>query len=91
MTWIQAALMKLLPSRWGESLRRESEGWKIVCNHCGASRSVWQAGGIRWKAKSKGKRVLVHCDRCGRNRWARVEWDPELEPTAVKKGGSRGS
>ncbi len=68
--------MALLPQKWGRSMRASSEGWRICCRTCGASRTVWQAGGIRWGAASTSKRKLVYCSQCGRLRVAFVEWQP---------------
>jgi hypothetical protein len=65
--------MTVLPRSWAEDMRAESESWKIRCLGCGASKSVWEVGGVRWKAKSRGKRMLVHCSQCGGLRMAAVE------------------
>lgn len=73
MTRVQRILMALLPQKWGRSMRASSEGWRIRCCTCGASQTVWQAGGIRWGAASIGKRKLVHCSQCGHLRVAAVE------------------
>ena len=73
MTAFQQFLMTVLPRRWAEDLRAESESWKIRCLGCGASKSVWEVGGVRWKAKSRGKRTLVRCSHCGGLRMAAVE------------------
>ena len=73
MTLIQKFFMAVLPTRWAEDMRAESERWRIRCCTCGASRSVWETGGIRWKAASAGKRILVQCSRCGELRAATME------------------
>ena len=73
MTRFQKLLMTVLPRAWAEDLRAESESWKIRCLRCGASKSVWEAGGVRWKAKSRGKRMIVRCSQCGGLRMAAVE------------------
>ena len=73
MTFIQKFFLAILPQKWGESMRSESEQWQIRCCTCGASRSVWDAGGIRWKAASSGKRIMIRCEQCGALRAAAVE------------------
>ena len=77
MSLIQRFMMAVLPTRWGDSMREESEAWRIRCCTCGTSRSIWDAGGIRWKAYSKGKRTLVRCSKCGWLRIAAIEKVPK--------------
>jgi hypothetical protein len=50
--------------------------------HVRASRSVWDAGGIRWKAASVGKRTVVQCSRCGGLREAAIERTPVARPSS---------
>lgn len=76
MTAIQKFFMKILPKHWAEDLRAKSEHWKIRCTSCGFSRSIWEAGGIRWKAASKGKRTFVLCPGCRQLTGAAIEYDP---------------
>ncbi|HEX7861995.1 MAG TPA: hypothetical protein VF773_16805 [Verrucomicrobiae bacterium] len=73
MSTIQKFFMAALPRRWAESMRAESMQWQIRCCTCGTSRSYWEIGGIRWKAASRGKRIMVHCPKCDRFRVAAVE------------------
>ena len=77
MSTVQRLFTALVPESWGERMRKSSEGWRIRCSTCGNSRSVWEAGGIRWGAASVGKRTRVHCSHCGTTRWAVVEWKPD--------------
>lgn len=79
MTAIQKFFLKILPKSWGESMQRESQLWQIRCDGCNRSRSIWDAGGIRWNASSKGKRMLVKCSQCGGLRMAHVERKPAQE------------
>ena len=65
MTLIQRFFMSILPRSWAEEMRAESQEWKIRCCTCGAALSIWDAGGIRWKAYSKGKLRLIRCSKCG--------------------------
>ena len=68
MTTVQRFFTAILPARWARSMREESEAWHVTCRTCGSSRSVLEAGGIRWGAASRGKRSLTWCSRCGRLR-----------------------
>lgn len=75
----QLFFTKILPAKWANDMRAESESWRIRCLECGASRTVWEAGGIRWRAASKGKRTIVGCSQCGGTRTAAVERVPKEE------------
>jgi hypothetical protein len=73
MTLIQRFFTAILPKSWADDMRKESQAWRIRCCGCGASKSIWDAGGIRWKAVSIGKRMVVHCSHCGGYRAAAIE------------------
>ena len=62
MSLIQRCAKLMLPKKWSESLEAESREWMISCP-CGFSRSIWDIGGIRWKAKGERK-VLMMCGIC---------------------------
>jgi len=68
-------LLAIVPASWAESMERDSRGWKLVCP-CGHTRSIWEIGGIRWKAYGE-PRKLLRCPGCGRLRWHRTIWRPE--------------
>ena len=76
MTAVQELLVRLLPPQLAVRMRRASESWMIRCCTCGARKSVWEVGGVRWGAASVGKRMLAACSRCRRLRCAAVVWDP---------------
>ena len=73
MTAIQKFFMAVLPNRLAADIRAESERWQIRCGTCGHTQSVWDAGGLRWKAASAGKRVMVRCPHCGGMRSSTLE------------------
>jgi len=50
MTPIQKFLTRMLPEKWAASMEEESRSWIARCPHCGSEKSVWDLGGIRWKA-----------------------------------------
>jgi DNA-directed RNA polymerase subunit RPC12/RpoP len=60
-------------------MEAESRTWMVRCRKCGTERSIWDMGGIRYKAAGKPKR-LIRCTTCGRRRWADVYRKP---PTAA--------
>lgn len=67
--------MRLMPGR-AEDIERESREWWITCPSCGFERTYWDIGGVRYKAKSKGKWVGQRCPRCGKRGMHPVEHRP---------------
>jgi hypothetical protein len=61
---LQELLATLLPDAWAASMENESRAWRMKCP-CGAETSIWEMGGVRWKASGKPKRVGT-CGKCGR-------------------------
>jgi hypothetical protein len=73
MTLIQRLVVSLLPKRWSDAIRTESQSWLLSCSVCGVTRSVWDMGGIRYKAASTGRRVVVWCGQCKKFREMSLE------------------
>jgi hypothetical protein len=73
MTLLQKLVLNLLPKRWSEAMRAESESWLLCCLTCGLTRSLWEAGGVRYKGTSHSKRTVVWCPQCGRLRAMSLE------------------
>ena len=49
-------------------MQAESRDWLIRCTYCGYERSVWDSGGVRYKAVGTARRLL-RCPQCGRLSW----------------------
>lgn len=64
MTFIQKLVMNFLPKSWSQAIRHESENWVLRCPNCDFERSVWELGGVRYKAASVGKRLMARCPNC---------------------------
>lgn len=63
-------ILRLLP--WiAEDMERESREWMIQCPKCGREKSVWDAGGIRYRARGN-PRKLGRCSQCGKLRFLRI-------------------
>lgn len=45
------------------AMKDESMQWIFICNKCDESSSIWDAGGIRYKATGQPK-VSVRCPKC---------------------------
>jgi hypothetical protein len=56
-------------------MEAESRAWKMRCT-CGAQTSVWERGGIRWKAKGSPRR-RARCEACGQTTWHTVVFEPD--------------
>lgn len=77
----QRLLRAILPGRWFEQIEAESREWIMTCSQCGAQRSIWDAGGVRWKAK--GERVFhARCTSCRRGMVHRMKRQFSLSKTA---------
>lgn len=51
----------------------QSKAWLCVCSNCGFRRSVWDMGGIRYKASGGSQRTLLRCPNCGQANWHSFE------------------
>ncbi|HYF34795.1 MAG TPA: serine/threonine-protein kinase [Prosthecobacter sp.] len=63
---------KVLPRHWFEAMRAQSQDWHMVCP-CGHEMSVWDAGGIRFGAAGKPRRMMF-CPACHRFRMCTAVW-----------------
>ncbi|MBP7737383.1 MAG: hypothetical protein KA369_15490 [Spirochaetes bacterium] len=46
-------------------MEKESREWLMKCRQCGHAISVWDAGGLRYKAGGNPVRGF-HCPQCGK-------------------------
>ena len=70
--FVQRVVLRLLGGRAAEA-ERESRAWMVICPRCEHARSVWELGGVRYGARSKGKRQRLRCPACRETGWHRVE------------------
>ena len=82
MGWLVRTILATVPAAWRESMERDSRAWKLTCP-CGHTRSIWDLGGIRWKAAGE-PRKLLRCPACGKRTWHRTHWQPD----ALDDGGN---
>ncbi|MEM7116829.1 MAG: hypothetical protein AAF614_30640 [Chloroflexota bacterium] len=71
MSKLQTFLARILPANLMADVEAESRSWRLACS-CGHATSVWEIGGIRYKAASSGKRIRFTCKYCGQRRWHRM-------------------
>jgi len=71
----ESALQKFFKSILGKTLsadiEAESRLWMMQCPECKFERSVWEMGGVRWKAAGN-PRKLMPCPNCGKKVWMLV-------------------
>lgn len=63
MTRTQKLFTSVLPASWAKSMEAESRQWMMRCNKCNFEQSVWDLGGIRWKAAGNPSRKMT-CQNC---------------------------
>jgi hypothetical protein len=83
--------MGLVSPATAARMEAESRNWMIRCPACGYERSVWETGGIRYKA-SGTTRQLRQCPQCGERTWHTIyrrEGPPAAGPAPVPAAGGR--
>jgi hypothetical protein len=70
MAFVQKFWTAILPQAWAEAMRAESQSWMMRCP-CGFERSIWDSGGVRWKARGSPRR-LQRCPQCRKWTWHTV-------------------
>jgi hypothetical protein len=70
MSSVQRFFCWLLPF-WAKAMEKESRLWMLRCNTCGSETSIWDAGGIRFKAAGRPYKRR-YCQHCQQPRWQEV-------------------
>ena len=63
------------------AMERDSRLWKGECPHCRAQTSLWEIGGVRYKAIGEPL-TRLRCAKCGQMGWMRIRWTGG-DPTAL--------
>jgi hypothetical protein len=58
---------------WGSDMEAESRKWIASCADCKTEKSLWDHGGVRWKAAGNPS-VRLKCSQCGGIRWHSVRY-----------------
>lgn len=48
-----------------KAMEEESRRWVFTCSFCNEQSSIWESGGIRYKAKGEPS-MGVRCPKCGK-------------------------
>lgn len=68
MSRTQRLITRFVPKRWAESMEADSRKWMLKCPNCQYERSIWDIGGIRWKATGNSRNYM-RCPNCGQSGW----------------------
>jgi len=79
MSRIQRFFTSIVPRSWAESMEADSKAWKMRCLHCGFAKSIWDMGGIKWKAYGESRNYM-RCTHCGKRSWHKLSRDPSPTP-----------
>ena len=74
MALVQGLLKSVMPAGVAKGMEEESRAWMMRCPE-GHEISVWDAGGIRYKAKGRPTR-LHKCQECGKLRRMTLYYKP---------------
>jgi hypothetical protein len=67
MSWTQKFFKAIFPASWAQSMEDDSRRWMMRCR-CGCEKSIWEMGGIRWKARGRSRNYM-RCAQCGERSW----------------------
>lgn len=84
VSWTQRLIGKLVPRSWTTAMEAESRAWMVRCRACGYERSIWDLGGIRWKATGS-KLTWSRCANCGKWGWQTIYRREQSEPSTSPK------
>ena len=79
LSFLQRFFIAIFPRSWAESMEAHSRAWMVRCP-CGYARSIWELGGIRWKAAGGNPRTYLRCPQCGQRSWHKVVREPSAVP-----------
>jgi hypothetical protein len=71
MSFIQRLITSIVPRSWAQAMEAESRSWLARCEGCGSERSIWELGGIRFKAAGSPRSRLA-CPGCARPTWHQI-------------------
>ena len=81
LSWIQRFFVAIFPRSWAESMEADSRRWMMRCQ-CGFAQSIWELGGIRWKATGN-PRSFRKCPQCGQRTWQTVSRTRSDDPQST--------
>jgi hypothetical protein len=89
MSILQRTILAFVPGSVAEAMEHESRQWMMRCD-CGHERSIWEVGGIRYKAAGNPRR-LSRCPSCNRRTWHEVYNKAEQSAASTRRGTDAGT
>jgi len=71
MNFIQRLFTRFVSPTRAAAMEAESRTWMVRCPRCGYERSVWEMGGVRYKAAGTSWQ-LHRCPHCGKLAWHKI-------------------
>ena len=71
MSFVQKLFTKLAGPDLAARMEADSRLWMVQCARCGYERSIWEMGGIRYKAAGTS-RSYMRCLQCGKRNWHKI-------------------
>jgi hypothetical protein len=68
MSFIQRFFLAIMPRSIGQDMEKHSRLWMMQCQLCQHEISIWDLGGIRYKATGN-PRSYRRCLKCGKRTW----------------------
>ena len=73
MSRTQRFFTRLAGAETAAAMEAHSRAWLLHCPDCGHERSIWDIGGIRYKAAGNPRtRTRMRCPKCGKTGWHKV-------------------
>ncbi len=82
MSAIQRFFTRWVDVETAAAMEAHSRAWLVQCPNCGFERSIWEIGGIRYKATGQ-PRTRMRCPRCGNSGWHRIYRSADFPTTKV--------
>jgi len=80
MSRTQRFLTGLAGAETAAAMEAHSRAWLVQCPSCGHTRSIWELGGIRYKATG-APRTRLHCPSCRQAGWHPVSRSADFPTT----------
>jgi hypothetical protein len=68
LSWVHRLIHRFASPAVAASLEIHSRQWIVRCRSCGYERSIWEIGGVRWKAWGTSY-TWGGCPQCGKRGW----------------------
>ncbi|HVQ07217.1 MAG TPA: hypothetical protein VMS43_02160 [Allosphingosinicella sp.] len=82
----QRLLTRLAGAETAAAMEAHSRAWLVLCPNCGHERSIWELGGIRYKAAGS-PRLRLTCPKCGQAGWHAVRKAADFPATRLPARG----